>query len=49
MKYLRKYETKDEAVKDVLYNPEFPTPSVIYLKKEKNVFYITESPLPFFF
>lgn len=43
MKYLRKYETRDESYKDVLYNPEFPTPSVIYLKKEKNVFFIKDA------
>ena len=43
MKYLRKYETNDESFKDVLYNPEFPTPSVVYLEKEKNVFYIKDA------
>ena len=42
MKYLRKYKTVDDAENDLIYNPEFPIPSVVYCEGEKFVGYAKE-------
>ncbi len=42
MKYLRKYKTVDDARNDLMYNPEFPYPSVVYCEDEKLVDYFKE-------
>ena len=42
MKYLRKYKTVDDARNDLMYNTEFPYPSVAYCEDEKLVGYFKE-------
>ena len=42
MKYLRKYKTVDDARNDLMYNPEFPFPSVVYCEDEELVGYAKE-------
>lgn len=42
MKYLRKYKRIYDAENDLMYNPEFPYPSVVYCEDEKFVGYSKE-------